>query len=103
MAKRFSKKIHMYSLQGEYIKSFNSVKEASTFSKTTISNIATSARSGGIGQSGGYLWSYERVEKLPEYDNYPGKSKRRNQKCNVYQSIKLKTPERIREFFLEIF
>lgn len=61
------KKIYQYDLQGNFIKSYNSITEAakSTGQKgnSKISNVATGKR----GQAGGFLWSYLKYKKLNPY------------------------------------
>jgi hypothetical protein len=61
------KPIYQYSLNGEYLNSYNSIKEASEktgFIKKYIGNCAC----GNLGRSKsykGFLWSYEKKDKLP--------------------------------------
>ena len=56
----------MFSLDGEFIKEFSSIKEGSEFIKRSISHL-TSACNGRENSSGGFLWCYEGEEdKIPE-------------------------------------
>ena len=79
-------KVHKYSLSGEYIKSYNSIKDAAFDTKGNKSiNIARSAKDPKHRQSGGFLWSYDKLEKLEMYDQYnkPRKVAQCDEKGNV--------------------
>lgn len=63
--------VHKYSLTGEYIESFESIKEASFATKGVKSiNIARSAKDPKNAQAGGFLWSYDKVDRLETYELY---------------------------------
>ena len=59
------KTIHQYSLNGEYIESYESCTNAAVKLKKSNSKISIAAKKGK--QSCGFLWSYDKVEKLPKY------------------------------------
>lgn len=63
--------VHKYSLTGEYVESFKSIKEAAF--KTTGNksiNISRAAKNPGKSQVGGFMWSYDKLEKLEIYEQY---------------------------------
>lgn len=63
--------VHKYSLSGEYIESYKSIKDAAF--KTTGNksiNISRAAKNPGAVQVGGFMWSYDKVEKLEIYKHY---------------------------------
>ena len=63
--------VHKYSLDGEYIKSYKSIKDASFDVKGGKSiSIAKSAKDPKNAQAGGFLWSYNKLEKLEIYNQY---------------------------------
>lgn len=72
-----SKTIYQYDLEGNFTREFIGAHDASNYVNSSYSNIATSARSGGNSQSGGFLWSYLFFEKMPKYNNSPAKSRRK--------------------------
>lgn len=56
------KEIHQYDLNGNYIRSFNSIREAERFiGKGNIDLRSKTSR--------GYMWSRKKLNKLPEYKN----------------------------------
>ena len=57
--------IYRYTLQGNYIDSFDSMKEASEQLNINYTGIQKAAK-GELSQSGGFRWSKEYVEKLPQ-------------------------------------
>ena len=62
-----TREVHQYSLDGEYIQTFESIALATKALKGTKSlNIARSIKT--KGQAGGYMWSYDKVDKLEIYD-----------------------------------
>ncbi len=62
-----TKEIHQYDLDGNYIQSFESIILASR-ELTGIKSLSISRAIKTEGQSGGYLWSYDKVDKLPIYN-----------------------------------
>lgn len=63
---KYSKPVHQYSLDGKYIRTFSSSREASRFTGIEDANINAVAR--GIRPfAGGFLWSREKHEKLEPY------------------------------------
>ena len=60
------KEIHQYDLDGNYLQTFNSVKEAA---KSANIHTCTIQRyiSGKFKHGGNYLWSFEKLDKLPKY------------------------------------
>ena len=65
MSKINGRMIHRYTIDGEYIDSFQSVNAATK--ATGISNMSASAKNLHSSR-GGYRWSYEKVDRLPPYD-----------------------------------
>ena len=64
--KRQSKTVHQYDLNGNYIQSYDSVKEAEHITNAASISLAISHLRGEY-KSGGYMWSYDKVDKLPPY------------------------------------
>lgn len=57
--------VHQYDLHGKFIRTFETVKEAATDRGIVVSAIQNAANANNAQKSaGGYLWSYEKVEKL---------------------------------------
>ena len=56
------KKLYQYSLDGEYIKEWESLSEATRFYNSSIDPL--------LRNSLGYQWSYEKVDKMPPIKNY---------------------------------
>lgn len=71
--------IHQYSLDGNYIRSYNSIKEAGEYLKIKISGISESIKKHQANH--GFLWSYEKVDKLK-----PWSDKTAARKVGVYNS-----------------
>lgn len=64
-------KVYRYNLDGTFNKEYDSIKEASFDTKGLKSiNIARSCKSQSKAQCGGYLWSYDKVDKLIPYEQY---------------------------------
>lgn len=59
--------VHMYGLDGKYIKTFPSVMEAQRQTGISNSNIAACCK-GRHGYTNGYQWSYEKVDSMPKID-----------------------------------
>lgn len=69
------KQIFRYSYDGTYIDSFNSASEADR--TLGIKGCSAAARGNGPYRSvGGFLWSYEKVEKLSPYENHSKDAKK---------------------------
>jgi hypothetical protein len=94
-SKTQSKVVYQYNLEGAYIGYFPSVSEAGRIHKIESSTIASCCRKNNIRKSsGGYLWSYTKVEKLT-YVNNSDKAKikkvtmftKLGQKLEVFDSI----------------
>ena len=94
-SKTQSKVVYQYDLEGTYIGYFPSVSEAARTHNMEASSIASCCRENGIYKSsGGYMWSYTKVEKL-NYVNNSSKSKikkvtmftKLGQKLKVFDSI----------------
>lgn len=63
------KEVHQYSLNGNYIKSFKSTRDAETEINIWHSNIsAACSESNNTKSAGGFQWRYYKVDKLPEYN-----------------------------------
>lgn len=64
-------KVYRYTLNGEFDKAYNSIQEAS---KDTVGlksiNIARACKNKNKTQVGGYMWSYDKLEKLEQYQPY---------------------------------
>lgn len=77
-----SKEIHQYSLEGNYIQTFASANEAGRSLNKTGASISQAARkSHSYNKSAyGYLWSYEKVEKM-NYQNNSAKAKIKSINC----------------------
>ena len=61
VTKNKSKKVFQFTLNGDFIKEWNSVKEASQMLKINQSTIAGNARNNKINKSaGGYIWKYKK-------------------------------------------
>lgn len=78
-----SKEIHQYSLEGNYIQTFASANEAGRSLNKTGASISQAARkSHSYNKSAyGYLWSYEKVEKMNYYQNNSAKAKIKSINC----------------------
>lgn len=69
------KEVHQFTLAGEYIASYKSLKEAERVTGIYFSSIGHVCRRGRGGKSaGGYMWSYDK-EKVPIYNPYPNNHK----------------------------
>ena len=69
------KRIYRYNYNGEYIDSFESCSEADRI--LGIHQCASAARGKGPYRSiGGFLWSFEKVDKLPPYENHSKDAKK---------------------------
>lgn len=69
------RRIFRYSLDGEYIDSF----ESASLADRTLNTRGCSAVARGNGPNrsvGGYLWSYEKVEKMKPYENHSKDAKK---------------------------
>jgi hypothetical protein len=88
MNSSFAKEISMFTLDGEFIKTFRTVKEASLEIGISSTNIASCAR-GNYKQSGGYKWSY--TGKLPEKQSLKIESK------EVKPKVKRVTSEEVKK------
>lgn len=64
------KAIHQYDLEGNYLASYTSVREAAKASGCSSPNIVQNAK-GRSKVTGIYMFSYELVEKLPPYNGNP--------------------------------
>lgn len=73
--------IHQYSLKGVYIKSFKKVRDAAEDLGLQSSNIVYCAK-GRYQSCGGFIFSYEKLEKVPPYTGNP-----------ITKSIKVKDME----------
>ena len=74
-AKNQEREVHQFTLTGEYIASYKSLKEAERRTGVNISSIGHVCRRGRGGKSaGGYMWSYDK-EKVPIYNPYPNNHK----------------------------
>lgn len=74
-----SKAVYRYSLEGEYIDSFPSVKEAQRQLKVKSSVLIAAAANpvNKVFKSAyGFLWSYIKVDSLPKYENHSKDAKR---------------------------
>lgn len=58
-----TKNVSMYSLSGDYIKTFKSITQAELETKVIGVNISSCCK-GKIRQTGGYQWSYEKVNNI---------------------------------------
>lgn len=96
-SKTQSKVVYQYDLEGNYIGYFPSTSEAGRVHKIEPSSISSCCRENGIYKSsGGYLWSYTKVENL-KYVNNSSKAKikkvtmftKLGQKLKVFDSIVL--------------
>jgi endo-alpha-1,4-polygalactosaminidase (GH114 family) len=94
-SKTQSKIVYQYDLEGNYIGYFPSVNEAARVLNIQSSSIASCCRKNSIYKSsGGYMWSYAKVEKL-NYVNNSSKAKikkvtmftKLGQKLKVFDSI----------------
>jgi len=69
-----SKEVHQYEMDGKYINSFKSVNEAARITKAgsicAVANNRAHNKS-----SGGYRWSYDKLDNLGEYVNNSSKSR----------------------------
>lgn len=75
--------IHQYDLDGNYIKSYDSIKDACLENNIKMTNIGFYLKEGKIRQRGKYLWSFDKVDKLdPIKYNNP-------RKVGVYKDGKL--------------
>ena len=59
----FSRKVKMYSLDGEYLKTFDCIREAAKFAGVSDGSIGRVCR-GERSQSGGYFWEYDGKPKM---------------------------------------
>lgn len=79
--KNIYKNVYMYSKDGEYVAEFQSAKDAQNETKINEIQIKRCCR-GEFLTSGGYRWSYEKLEKLPSLKDenyYSGKMIQVNQ------------------------
>lgn len=65
------KKVYQYDRSGNFLKTFYSTTEAAKELKCNHSNIASAAQ-GNLKSAGGYLWSYEKKEKIEVLSNKKG-------------------------------
>lgn len=66
--------IHQYDLKGNYIQSFDSISFVYNF-YPEIKSLTISRSIQTHGQTGGFMWSYEKVDYLPPYDKVNKKRK----------------------------
>lgn len=64
---KITKTIHKYDLDGNYLESYNSLREAADINKTLPSTIVRSAKT--KKSCSGFMWSYEAKEKIEAYIN----------------------------------
>ena len=74
---KLSIKVFQYSLEGEFIKEYNSIADASRDCDIANGKISDCCK-GNRKSAGGYMWSYEKVNKLASY-------KRKSKSKPVYQ------------------
>lgn len=68
--------VYQYDLKGNYIQRFNSAQEAERMIGVNGTTICRSMIPNTPNRSaGGFLWSTEKVDKMPEYQNFSDKSK----------------------------
>ena len=80
------KPIHQYSLEGQYIQSFKSIKEASE--KTNIARSSINRFLEGIYKKGGnYLWSLTKKDSLPPYIKVPRNMDKLKKPINVIDLV----------------
>ena len=72
------KEVHQYSTDGNYIKTFNSPKEASLEVGIPAGSISY-CLNGKTLSGGGFIWSYIKLEKVPKYKKYKYKTKKIHQ------------------------
>lgn len=64
-----TKSVHQYNLNGDYIKSFKSRKEVVQLTNIGWRNLTDYLSGNSKSKSvGGFMWSYEKVKKLPKYE-----------------------------------
>ena len=63
-----TRKIHQYSLNGEYIQSFNSIMDACDFMNCDISHLIIDVCAGRQKQTHGYQWRYKKYDKIEPVD-----------------------------------
>lgn len=78
--------VYRYNLDGTFDKAFLSIKEAAfdTVGLKSI-NIARACKKKNKGQVGGYLWSYEKLEKVEAYEQY--NKPRRVAQCDLQGNV----------------
>ena len=91
ISERKQKRIYQYDKNGIFLKTFYSATEASKEIKCNLSNISGAAQ-GNIKSAGGYLWSYEKKDKIdvfPKKKGYTiiGKYTRNNELVEIYLSL----------------
>ena len=63
-----TKQVHQYDLDGNYLKSYGSRREAVKITNVGYRNLTDYLSNNSKSKSvGGFMWSYEKVEKLPKY------------------------------------
>lgn len=68
--------VYQYDLKGNYIQQFNSAQEAERMIGVNGTTICRSMIPNTPNRSaGGFLWSVEKVDKMPEYQNFSNKAK----------------------------
>lgn len=72
--KHYNDAVHQYTLNGEYVKTFNNVKEVVETLGKTYSQIPSSIRLGGT--CGGYQWSWEKHENMSNLEKNVNKSRK---------------------------
>lgn len=72
--KHYNDPIHQYSLSGEYLKSFNSIREVVKTLGKTFNGISQSIKLGST--CGDFQWSWEKVERMPNREKNKHISKR---------------------------
>ena len=66
----FSRKVRMYSIDGEYLRTFDCLSDAATFAGVTDGSIGKVCR-GERFSSGGYVWAYDGDAKMKIYPTVP--------------------------------
>lgn len=74
---KLSIKVYQYSLKGEFIKEYNSISDAMRELNISNGKISDCCK-GNRRSAGGFMWSYEKVDRLPEY-------KKKSKSKPVYQ------------------
>lgn len=62
--------VHQYNLDGKFVQTINSTKEAAQLHGVSVSAIQSAANpTTSIKSAGGFLWSYEKVDALPAWQH----------------------------------